>query len=270
MASKNPYTSKLLGVELFKVNILFKKFLYKVFGIALPKLRDQQKYWSERGEHYMSAFLDFGYMSREEFFQNLLFEELHKLEFNSLFEAGCGFGWNIRRAKEEFPDTQIGGLDFSFGQLKNAQTYLASFNVSPAMGDNRKMPFQDNAFDVGISVGVFMNIHPHDISDALSELIRVSRRYVVQLEYDESHTTAALQRARAIKPNVISHDYKALYNDLGYPVAAVYDYRDFGDRFHRFQDNIKDKYQRWEAFEGPEKYALIIVELNKEAAIKAA
>ncbi len=270
VATKNPYTSKFLGVELFKFNILFKKFLFRAFGITLPKLRDQRGYWSDRGDHYMETFTGLGYMTREQFFQDLLFEQIRKLEFDSIFEAGCGFGWNIRRAKEEFPETRVGGLDFSFGQLQNAQAYMSEFDIAPAMGDNRAMPFKDNAFDVGFSVGVFMNIHPDDIRAAVTEMIRVSRKYIIHLEYDENHTTAELQRTRAIKTNIIPHDYEAVYRSLGQNVAAVYDYRDFGDRFKEFHDRIDTPYNVWQAFEGPEKYALIVIELNPESAVKAA
>ena len=76
-----------------------------------------------------------------------------------------------------------------------------------AMGDNRAMPFADNAFDVGFSVGVYMNIHGDDIEIALRELVRVSGKYIIQFEYDENHTTPELRETRAFKTNIVSHHY---------------------------------------------------------------
>ena len=43
-------------------------------------------------------------MKREKFFQDLLLNNIKGLKFDSAFEAGCGFGWNINRLKNEFPE----------------------------------------------------------------------------------------------------------------------------------------------------------------------
>ncbi len=270
MATNNPYARKILGIESFKYDMLFKKFLYKTLGITFPKLKDQRDYWNDRGAYYQETFCQYGFLDRENFFQDLLFEQLKELDFSSCFEAGCGFGWNIRRAKEAFPHARVGGLDFSHGQLKNAQTYMKGHDIQIAIGDNRKMPFADNAFDVGFSVGVFMNIHPDYIKMAIGEMIRVSRKYILHLEYDENHTTPELKKARAIKTNVISHDYKELYEDLGQNVRTFLTHKDFGERFEEHMARVDKEYEIWQPFEGPGKYTLIVVEVDAEATRDAA
>ena len=261
MARNNNYWRKIFGIELFKVEYYAKWFLYNMFGVKLPKLHDQHDYWKSRGGVYMDEILSSGYLEREVFFQNLIIGEMKEFDFQSSFEAGCGFGWNIRRVKEEFPDKRVAGLDFSYTQLKNSARYTEGFNVPVANGDNCLMPFKNGSFDIGFSLGVFMNIHPDKIKMALSEMIRVCKKYIIHVEWDAHNTTAELKKKRDFKTNIISHDYRSLYKSLGGDVVKFVTYRDFAGCFKKFQDNIVSSVHRWEGFEGPEKYVLIIVEL---------
>lgn len=264
MNSQETYWKKIFGIEWFKINYKFKELLYRMTGLKLPKLRSQYGYWKNRGQVYMDEILASGYLEREVFFQDMLVQYLRSIEFDSFFEAGCGFGWNIRRVKEEFPDTRVGGVDFSLGQLYNSKTYLNGRDIAVMNGDNCKLALKDNAFDVGFSLGVFMNIHSDKIESALKEMIRVSRRYIIHLEYDENHTTESLREKRAFKTNIVSHDYRALYEKLGAEVITHLTYKDFDAAYRDHQKSIKSKLDRWEGFEGAEKYIFIVVRKNEK------
>ncbi|MEK7224396.1 MAG: hypothetical protein AAB221_01785, partial [Bacteroidota bacterium] len=124
MKENTTYWKKIFGIDIFKIRYYSKWFLYKTFGLTLPKLKDQREYWHRRGQVYMQEIFDSGYLEREIFFQNMLIKELRNLNFNSFFEAGCGFGWNIKRVKEEFTAVMVGGVDFSITQLLNARHYI--------------------------------------------------------------------------------------------------------------------------------------------------
>ena len=258
------YWKRVAGVDLFKVNYYFKYYLYKAFGVTLPKLKDQREYWSRRGRVYMDEFLSSGYGEREIFFQDLLVEQLRGLRFESVFEAGCGFGWNLKRLKEEFPSARVGGIDFSETQLANAGIYLRGHEMELHRADATTMPMPDNHFDVGFTVGVFMNIHPSKINAALREMIRVCKRYIIHVEYDQNHTTPELREKRAFKTNIVSHDYQELYKSLGQRVKAFLTHRDFGQRFESHARSLRTDLHRWEGFEGPEKYIILLVEVNKQ------
>lgn len=259
------YWRRFLGIEWFKADHYFRHYIYRYLGITLPKLKEQKSYWLKRGPSYMSDFLESGFHDREVFFQNMLIDALRRVEFDSFFEAGCGFGWNLRRVKEDFPDVRVGGLDFSEGQLANARKYLAGLPVEPVFGDNCAMPFPDDHFDVGFSLGVFMNIHASQIESALREMVRVSKKYIIHLEYDENHTTEELREKRRIKRNIVSHDYLGLYKKLGQEVVAFHTYEDFGDAWAKHQADISSRFTRWQPFEGPEKYIFIMVKVDKAA-----
>ncbi len=259
MPAADQYWKKVAGVDLFKVEYYAKYLLYKLFGVKLPKLKDQRDYWSERGRVYMDEITSSGYLDREVFFQDMLIDELRGLDFDSFFEAGCGFGWNIRRVKEEFPEVRIGGVDFSLSQLKNSRRYTEGLDIPVVNGDACRMPLKDDAFDVGFSLGVFMNIHPDKIEAAVKEMLRVCGKYVIHLEYDENHTTPELKEKRSFKTNIVSHDYSRLYRQWGGQVVKFLTHQDFGDAYRRHEQRIVTDLDRWEGFEGPEKYIFIVI-----------
>ncbi len=261
MKESTTYWKKIFGIDIFKVRYYSKWFLYKVFGLTLPKLKDQRAYWRRRGQIYMQEIFDSGYLDREVFFQDMLIEELRKLDFTGFFEAGCGFGWNIKRVKEEFPSVMVGGVDFSITQLQNSRQYLEGHDIPVVNGDNCFLPFKDDAFDVGFSLGVFMNIHPARIKMAVEEMVRVCKKYIIHLEYDENNTTPELKKKRAFKTNIVSHDYKNLYESLGKKVVKFQTYRDFGAAYQKHQTGISTRLERWEGFEGPEKYIFIVIKM---------
>lgn len=256
------YWKKIFGVEKYKVEWYAKRWLYKLFGVTLPKLPDQRDYWLRRGTVYREEILSSGYLDREVFFQDMLVEYLRNVEFSSFFEAGCGFGWNLERVRREFPQAVVGGLDFSWSQLMNSRDYLPDGNFLLANGDACRMPFVDNAFDVGFSLGVFMNIHPDKIGLALREMLRVSGKYVIHLEYDDTNTTNELRDKRAPKTNIVGHDYKSLYEELGCRVVKFATYKDFGQGYLDHARSVDSRLDRWEGFEGAEKYVFIVVDAS--------
>lgn len=261
MASPGRHWKTFCGIELFKVEYRLKEFLYKTFGLTLPKLRDQRDYWAWRGQAYRDEILASGYLEREVFFQDLILAELAEERFTSAFEAGCGFGWNVKRVKEQCPWMRVGGLDFSLPQLRNMRDYKPELSIGGAQGDACRMPFRDQAFDVGFTLGVFMNIHPDRILAALAEMVRVCRKRIIHVEWSASHATPALADKRAFKTNIVSHDYDALYAKLGIATSKLLTYKDFGSAFQEHEARIAGRLDRWEGFEGADKYTLYVFDL---------
>ena len=258
MASSD-YWKKFLGIEVFKIEYYCKWFLYRFLGLELPKLKSQRQYWAERGNSYMNEFMGENYVDREIFFQDILIKQLQFLEFDSLFEAGCGFGWNIKRVQDEFPGTRIGGVDFSIPQLNYSKDYLKGYQAETCHADICSMPLKDNAYDIGISVGVFMNIHSSKIAEAIKEMTRVCKKYIIHIEYDENNTTKELKQKRSFKTNIVSHDYRKLYRDLGKEVLQFQIYKDFEEAYSVHMKNLQKELKCWEEFEGPAKYILIVI-----------
>ena len=104
----------------------------------------------------------------------------------------------------------------------------------------------------------FYYLHPQ-IKDAVREMIRVSKRYIIHLEYDENHTTKSLREKREFKTNTISHDYFKLYQEMGKDVVLYQTYKDFGHLYSSYEAKIAATYKFWEDFEGAEKYILAVI-----------
>lgn len=258
---KNMFEKKILGIPIFKFDYNLKRVLYKIFKIKLPKMKDQRDYWLNRGNVYCQEFNQKGYADLEIFFQDIVIKELKKLNFNSIFEAGCGFGWNIKRFKKEFPKARVGGLDFSHNQLLNGKNnYLENYEIELTEGDATQMPFKDNSYDIGFSLGVFMNINEKKIEKAINEMIRVCRKYIIHLEYDANYTSPELRERRAFKTNIVSHDYKNMYEKKGLKLIKFLTVNDFGNDYQKFIEKKDERVNRWESWEGASKYILLIVE----------
>ncbi|KPA15161.1 Methyltransferase type 11 domain protein [Candidatus Magnetomorum sp. HK-1] len=255
------WEKKILGVEAYKIKFNIQNFLYKFLSITLPKMKTQKDYWNTRGEAYMFDILNTGFEEREIFFQNMLVDHLKELPFDSIFEAGCGFGWNVKKIKQMFPDKRVGGVDFSLPQLKNSETYLKGMDINLTQGDILNIPLEDNEFDIGFSMGVFLNIHSINIDKAVNEMIRVSKKYIIHIEYDEDNTTEKLREHRVPKTNIISHNYRKIYEDLGLKTITFQTYKDFNNIYEDHIKKVSSKLNRWENFEGSEKYIFAIFQL---------
>jgi len=91
----------------------------------------------------------------------------------------------------------------------------------------------------------------------------VCEKYIIHIEYDENHTKKKLIKKRAFKTNIISHDYKKMYEQLGQKVLHFSTYKDFGDQYEKHKKEVTSDLNRWEGFEGAEKYIWIVIKVNK-------
>ena len=96
------------------------------------------------------------------------------------------------------------------------------------------MPFHDNSYDVGFSVGVFMNINSEKIDITIDHLIRVSKKYIIHLEYEENCATDELRNRRITKTYIISHDYQSPYAKRGMKIKTSITYKDTIEKYDKY------------------------------------
>lgn len=113
-------------------------------------------------------------------------ENLSKFVFNSVLilggkrvlEAGCNIGNNL----SEFPvDFDVNGLDMNEKALNKCKEKYPSFKFEK--GSVLEIPFPDSSFDVVFTRGVLIHISPDNIEKSTAELLRVSKKWVFNLEY---------------------------------------------------------------------------------------
>jgi ubiquinone/menaquinone biosynthesis C-methylase UbiE len=98
----------------------------------------------------------------------------------SILDAGCGTGEFTFCLASAFPEaTQIVGMDFLPELFPNTQGGPQYKRVSFFKGDILDIPFPDTSFDITFCIEVLHHIHKDDFIQALKELARVTRGYLV-------------------------------------------------------------------------------------------
>lgn len=91
---------------------------------------------------------------------------------SSLLDVGCAKGFMMHDFAELIPGISVRGVDISSYAIENAMVDMRPFvNVANAAS----LPFDDNSFDVVISINTVHNLDRDDCFKALQEIERVSR-----------------------------------------------------------------------------------------------
>ena len=115
----------------------------------------------------------FNYMPK--FWQPVIptFQDYWNLNSNSsLLDVGCAKGFMLYDLSLAIPNIKIAGIDISEYAISNAIEEVKPFlSVANAMS----LPFDDNSFDVVISINTVHNLDREECAKALQEIERVSK-----------------------------------------------------------------------------------------------
>jgi SAM-dependent methyltransferase len=146
--------------------------------------RGQQKTEADRAlaREFGKAFFDgershgyggFQYNSR--FWQPVVptFQDHFKLDANSsVLDVGCAKGFMLHDIRELIPGIKVVGIDVSEYAITHAKPEIID---ALQVADARKLPFDDNSFDVVISITTLHNLERDDLAVALQEIERVQK-----------------------------------------------------------------------------------------------
>lgn len=142
------------------------------------RYRDPRKYWQKRGGE--TYFQEQEAAADRSLRSDFITGQIRGLEYESLLEVGCGYGKQLSKLRRG-EATLLCGIDFSRPQLMKALVYTAErLNLAEANG--QFLPFQDKSFDAAFSSAVILHNDEAGARRILSEMIRVSRRYLVHNE----------------------------------------------------------------------------------------
>ncbi|HTE54128.1 MAG TPA: pseudaminic acid biosynthesis-associated methylase [Kofleriaceae bacterium] len=110
-------------------------------------------------------------------------EMLTGLPIDSVLEVGCNVGWNLTYLSRLGPYRLV-GIEPQADVVRRGRRRGDQFAILE--GDAFDLPFKDGAFDLVFTSGVLIHIHPRDLPRALAEIERVSRRFVLYIEYDHA------------------------------------------------------------------------------------
>ena len=99
---------------------------------------------------------------------------------SSVLDVGCGKGYLLFEIKLLLPGLRVVGLDISEHGLADAPKEIKDLLITHRAQDN--YPFENNEFDLVISLGCFHNLRVFDLEKALAETQRVGKQGYVMLE----------------------------------------------------------------------------------------
>ena len=136
----------------------------------------------------------------------MLLDTLRGLRFDSALELGCGFGRVLKIVADNFPSCRLEGIDVSPAQIAHARKNVGSPGIILNVADITKgLSYEDDAFDLVYTCEVLMHIPDPD--PIVGEMLRVSRKYVLNLEcFDSSN--------RPLAPWCFNHDLVKMYQAI--------------------------------------------------------
>jgi len=160
-----------------------------------------------------------GYSYHPRFWQATVkrFRNYYRLaEDASVLDVGCAKGFMLHDFKELMPNLTVAGMDISEYAIEHAiETVKPFLQVANA----KELPFDDNSFDLVISINTAHNLALEECKQALREIQRVTRNNAF-VTVDAWRTEQ--EKQRLLKWNLTAltymhvNDWKKLFEEVGY------------------------------------------------------
>ena len=109
-----------------------------------------------------------------------LIEKYNLTNVSSVLDVGCGKAFLLYELKLLLPELRVEGFDISQHGLASAKEEIRDSLFSHCA--QKPYPYDDNSFDLVISLGCFHNLRIFELKTALAEVERVGRQGYVMLE----------------------------------------------------------------------------------------
>ena len=114
------------------------------------------------------------------------------LDITKVLEVGTNRAHNLLTISEIYPNSKLIGIEPNDYAIQQARGLSRRYSV--LKGTVFDLPFRDQYFDLVFTCGVLIHIHLNDLLDALKEIYRVSRRYILCVEYYAGRETVISYR----------------------------------------------------------------------------
>ena len=145
------------------------------------------------------------------------FREYYKLNDDaSVLDLGCAKGFMLHDFKELMPDLTIAGIDISEYAIENAIETVKPFL---RVGNAKTLPYEDNSFDLVISINTIHNLPLGECKQALREIQRVSRQHSF-ITMDAWRTEKEHEQMKKWNLTALTYmhadDWKKMFKEVGY------------------------------------------------------
>ena len=145
------------------------------------------------------------------------FQNYYNLDSNSsILDVGCAKGFMLHDFKRLLPNIKVKGIDISSYAIENCMEDLKN-DVQVANALN--LPFEDNSFDLVISITTVHNFDKADCVTALKEIERVSSNnsFITVDAYRNDEEKKAMHAWNLTAKTMLHVDeWKNLFNKAGY------------------------------------------------------
>ena len=135
---------------------------------------------------------------------------------SSLLDVGCAKGFMLKDFTEAIPGMTVAGIDVSDYAIANAVEGMEHF---VQVADARDLPFEDDSFDLVVSINTIHNFERDEVVQSLREIQRVSRNYsfVVLDAYRDEEERKRIEAWNLTALTVLSTDgWIELFAEAGY------------------------------------------------------
>jgi len=135
---------------------------------------------------------------------------------SSLLDVGCAKGFMLYDLSLLVPGIKLAGIDVSDYAIQNSLDEVKTF-VSVANAVD--LPFDDNSFDVVISINTVHNLERDECAKALKEIERVSKgkSYITVDAYRNEEEKKRMFDWNLTAKTIMSVDeWKIFFNEIGY------------------------------------------------------
>jgi protein-L-isoaspartate(D-aspartate) O-methyltransferase len=91
-----------------------------------------------------------------------------------ILDVGCGKGFLLYEFTQLLPQNQVAGIDVSQYAIDNCEEEVRPFLQ---VGNALDLPFEDNSFDLVVSINTLHNLYNFDLKKALQEIERVGKQH---------------------------------------------------------------------------------------------
>jgi len=135
---------------------------------------------------------------------------------SSLLDVGCAKGFMLFDLREAVPGITIAGVDISDYAIKHAKPKVREFL---SVANAKDLPFDDDSFDVVLSINTVHNLDQDECAVALQEIERVSRvgAFITVDAYRNSEEHERMMAWNLTAKTIMSvEEWTCFFNEVGY------------------------------------------------------
>jgi SAM-dependent methyltransferase len=135
---------------------------------------------------------------------------------SSILDVGAAKGFMLYDFQRLIPNITIAGIDISPYSIEHAKEEVKPFLQ---VANATSLPYENNSFDLVISINTVHNLEKDDLAKALQEIERVSRKNsFITVDAYRNDEEKELMYHWNLTAKTIMHvdEWKTFFNDIGY------------------------------------------------------